>query len=289
VIGVVMNNFKLGILMFGLIILFVLIGQAVGGRGGALVALIFSFGMNFVSYWFSDRIVLAMYRAKPLDRENSRELYDMVEEIAHKASIPPPRLYLVESASPNAFATGRNPQNAAVAVTSGLLNILDSREIAAVISHEIGHVVNRDTLITTVVAGFAGAIFFIADMGRWALMFGGFSRDNESRGGLGTLLLLIVAPIAALLLQMMISRSREYKADRASAIIMHDGAPLANALIKLNANARIAPPFHSAAAAAMMIQNPFSGQGLMELMSTHPSLENRLAALKEFQTELQNY
>jgi len=263
--------------------LIVLFGNAVGGRGGMIMAFGFAVVMNFVSYWFSDKIVLAMYRAQPLDEHSAPDLYRMVRELAHEAQLPMPRLYIIPEETPNAFATGRNPENAVVAVTEGITRLLTPQELRGVIAHELGHVKNRDILVSSIAATLAGAVMMLANMVKWGAIFGGFRGNNEEGGGgiFGALAMAILAPIAAMLIQMAISRSREYLADETGARLIHGGEPLARALEKLSlASERI--PMHDAnpSTAHMFIVNPLSGRSLMNLFSTHPPIEERVERLR---------
>jgi heat shock protein HtpX len=275
-----MNTLKTVILMTAMMVLFLLAGYLLGGSTGMTIAFIFSLIMNFGTYWFSDKIVLSMYKAKEVNRETAPKLYTLVEELASRANLPMPRVYVIEDATPNAFATGRNPQNAAVAATTGILRILDSSEAAGVIAHELTHVKNRDILTGTIAATLVGTITYIAQMAGWALMFG--RNDDDDRGGLSSLALLIVAPIAATLLQLAISRAREYSADEGGAEISGKPLSLASALAKLQA-ANEQKPVRSAAPATahMFIVNPLSGSSLMKIFSTHPPVEERIKRLQE--------
>ncbi len=271
------------LLMALLTALIVLFGNAVGGRGGMIMAFGFAVVMNFVSYWFSDKIVLAMYRAQPLDEHSAPDLYRMVRELAHEAQLPMPRLYIIPEETPNAFATGRNPENAVVAVTEGITRLLTPQELRGVIAHELGHVKNRDILVSSIAATLAGAVMMLANMVKWGAIFGGFRGNNEEGGGgiFGVLAMAILAPIAAMLIQMAISRSREYLADETGARLIHGGEPLARALEKLSlASERI--PMHDAnpSTAHMFIVNPLSGRSLMNLFSTHPPIEERVERLR---------
>lgn len=271
------------LLMALLTALIVLFGNAVGGRGGMIMAFGFAVVMNFVSYWFSDKIVLAMYRAQPLDEHSAPDLYRMVRELAHEAQLPMPRLYIVPEETPNAFATGRNPENAVVAVTEGITRLLTPQELRGVIAHELAHVKNRDILVSSIAATLAGAVMMLANMVKWGAIFGGFRGNNEEGGGgiFGALAMAILAPIAAMLIQMAISRSREYLADETGARLIHGGEPLARALEKLSlASERI--PMHDAnpSTAHMFIVNPLSGRSLMNLFSTHPPIEERVERLR---------
>lgn len=277
-----MNSLRTAILLGLLTALLIWIGDMIGGRQGALLFFLIALGMNMLTYWFSDRIVLAMYRAQEVGRAEAPELYSIVENVAMKAGIPVPRIYIIPSMSPNAFATGRSPSHAAVAVTEGILRILSRDELEAVIAHEISHVRNRDILVATIAASIAGAITMIANWMRWAAIFGGFERDEEDRGGaLSLLFLAIVAPIAALLIQLAISRGREYMADEGSARITRRPLSLANALMKLEAAAYEMPMNANPATSHMFTVNPFRGGGFASLFSTHPSTESRIERLRK--------
>ena len=270
-------------LMALLTVLILLFGNMVGGRSGMILAFGFAVVMNFGSYWFSDKIVLAMYKAQPLDEYSAPDLYRMVRELAHEAQIPVPRLYMIPDDTPNAFATGRNPENAVVAVTQGITRILTPQELRGVIAHEMGHIKNRDILVSSIAATMAGAIMMLANMVKWGAIFGGFRGNDEQGGGgiFGALAMAIVAPIAAMLIQMAISRSREYLADETGARLSHGGEPLARALEKLSlASERM--PMHDAnpSTAHMFIVNPLTGRSLMNLFSTHPPIEERVRRLR---------
>ncbi len=275
-----MNYFKTFTLMAVLTAVFVFVGNYFGGTHGMIYAFGFAVVMNFFSYWFSDKIVLAMYGAKEIKREDSKELYVMVSNLATKASLPMPKVYLIDSETPNAFATGRNPQHAAVAVTAGILEILTPKQLESVLAHEMTHIKNRDILIGTLAATFAGAITMLA---RFAMFFGGGSRDNDRGGGLGMILMLILAPIAAILIQLAISRSREYGADTGSAELTGRPQELIGALEALTASVkqRKAGPEVQPATAHMFIVNPFSGDFMASLFSTHPTLAQRKANLEK--------
>jgi len=278
-----MNLFKTGLLMVVLTCLLVLIGQVVGGPRGAILMFAIAAGMNFLTFFLSDRIVLAMYRAQPVaQRSDAPALYDIVEEQAQRAGLPMPKVYIIPQDAPNAFATGRSPRHAAVAATTGLLDTLSRRELSGVIAHELAHVKHRDTLISTLVATLAGAVMMIASIGRWGLMFGG-GRDDDDRNPLGALLgvlLLILAPIAAMLIQMAISRSREFAADEGGAKSSGDPLALARALQRLEAGARRAPMAASPSTAHLFIVNPLTAEGLAGLFSTHPRTADRVARLQ---------
>jgi len=280
-----MNTFKTALLLTGLTLLLLWFGGSFGGQQGLTIALIFAGVMNFISYFWSDKIVLRMYRAQEVTPESNPDVYRRIQPMVHglamRGNAPMPKLYLIPTQTPNAFATGRNPKHAAVAVTAGILGVLNDSELEGVLAHEMAHVLNRDILIGTVAAVIAGAISYLAMMGRWAMIFGGYGRDRDGHGGggLGALLMLIVAPIAAMLIQMAISRSREFAADSKGAYLAGNPHGLANALEKLDrANKRV-PMDASPATAHMFIVKPFAGGGLMELFSTHPPTEKRIAAL----------
>jgi len=266
-----------------LTLLIVWIGHLFGGRQGMVFAFILAMGMNFFSYWFSDKIVLKMYRAKEVTPEQAPELYQIVARIAERAGLPMPRVYIIPEESPNAFATGRNPEHAVVAVTQGLLKLMNRDEVEGVLSHEMAHVRNRDILIGSIAATMAGAIMILANMARWTAIFGGGSRDEEGGGGLGGIGLLvmsILAPLAAMLIQMAISRSREYHADATGAGFAGQPFGLASALEKLGSYSRRLPMQASPNTAHMFIVNPLSAGSLMHLFSTHPPLEERIARLR---------
>jgi heat shock protein HtpX len=278
-----MNQFKTFLLMFVLTVLFILVGTAIGGRNGAICAFIFAALMNFFAYWFSDKIVLRMYGAKQVSQDEAPGLYQIVAELTSKASLPMPKVYMIENDTPNAFATGRNPEHAAVAVTSGIMKILSKEELMGVIGHELSHIRHRDILISTIAATLAGAISMLASMARWGAIFGGTTSDDEGgRGGniLFVLLFTMVASIAAMLVQMAISRSREYLADEGGAHLSHPHY-LARALSKLDVAAKRIPMEANPSTAHMFIVNPLSGGGVLSLFSTHPPIEERIARLEE--------
>lgn len=283
------NFLKTTLLLTALTVLLVLLGQGVAGTSGMMVALAFAALMNFFSYWFSDKIVLRMSGAREVAYEDAPDLYRVVGQVAQMARIPRPRVYLIESQSPNAFATGRDPSHAAVAVTTGILGILTERELAGVLAHELGHVRNRDTLIMTVVATVAGAITFIANLAQWTLFFGGFGRSSDDREGtnpFAALLMIIVAPIVAMLIQLAISRAREYEADATGAHISGDPLALASALEKLERQAAAHPLNPDPAMAHLFIVNPFSGGGLQSLFMTHPPIADRVERLRAMAARL---
>lgn len=275
------NQIKTLLLMSVLTILVVLIGRGIGGQSGMLMALVLALVMNGGSYWFSDKIALSMTGAKPLTRNDNIEIYNMVERLTANAGIPMPRLYITPSTQPNAFATGRNPKHSAVAVTQGLLNILNYEEVEGVIAHELAHIKNRDVLISTIAAVMAGVITTMANWAQWALMFGmGNSDEEEGSGFLASLPLIILGPIAAMLVQMAVSRSREYLADSTGARIAGHSRGLSNALLKLDQASRVVPMDVNPAVSHMFIVNPLSAKRLMNLFSTHPTIEDRVRRLQ---------
>ena len=277
------NTFKTALLLGLLTGLFVLLGNYLGGRQGMMVALIFAGVMNFGSYWFSDRIVLALYRAREVQEADAPELFRVVRGLAQRAGIPMPKVYIVPNETPNAFATGRSPQHAAVAVTEGILRILSSAELEGVLAHELSHIKHRDTLIATIAATMAGVIVMLANMAKWAAIFGGFGgRDEEDRGGgaLGFIFMAILAPVAATLIQLAISRSREYLADEGSARITKSPGRLADALQKLELGAERIPMAANPATSHLFIVNPLRGGSFLSLFSTHPPIEERVARLR---------
>jgi heat shock protein HtpX len=277
-----MNTLKTTFLLTLMTLLLIFAGGAIGGQGGMLLALILAGVMNFVSYWFSDKIVLAMYGAKEVTEADSPEFYGLVRQLADRSGLPMPRVYIIPSDTPNAFATGRNPAHAAVAATDGILRILSREELMGVMAHELSHVKHRDILISTIAATVAGAITYLAHMAQWAAIFGGGrDRDGEGGGVLGMLVMAIVAPLAALLIQMAISRSREYEADKGGAEISGNPLYLAGALRKLEmANRQLPMQEATPASAHMFIVNPLTGGGLMSLFSTHPPMEERVRRLE---------
>jgi heat shock protein HtpX len=278
------NTMRTTLLLGLMTALIILIGRALGGQQGMVLAFFMAGIMNLGSYWFSDKIVLAMYGAKEVSPQALPEIHQMVQELSQIAGMPKPRIYLIEDDSPNAFATGRNPEHAVVAVTSGILRILSRAELKGVLAHELGHVKNRDILIGSIAATMAGAIMILANMARWAAIFGG-SRDSEERDGgggiIGLLVMTIIAPIAAMLIQMAISRSREYLADSTGAQLSGNPLGLAGALEKLQmASQRVPMEDPKPATAHMFIVNPLSGRSLLNLFSTHPPIEDRIARLR---------
>ncbi len=281
------NQFRTAALMALMTVLIVWVGNMLGGRQGMVLAFILAAGMNFFSYWYSDKLVLKMYRAREAGPGEAPELHRMVATLAQRANLPMPRVYIIPNEAPNAFATGRNPEHAVVAVTEGLLRLMDRDEIMGVLAHELGHVNNRDILIGTVAATMAGAVMILANMARWAAIFGGGSgndRQGGHLGGIGLILMSIIAPMAAMIIQMAISRSREYLADATGASFAGNPEGLARALEKLGSYSKRLPMDASPSTAHMFIVNPLSGASLMRLFSTHPPLEERIARLKGFRT-----
>lgn len=277
-----MNNVRTVLLMTLLTVLLVFIGNLLGGQSGMIIGLLFAAAMNFGSYWFSDRIVLGMYGAKELSPDEAPELFRMTEDLTRRAGLPMPKLYLIPGEQPNAFATGRNPEHAAVAVTEGILRLLPREELRGVIAHELAHVKHRDILIGSIAATMAGAISMVANMAQWALIFGGGRHSSDDEGGhpVAGLLMIIIAPIAAMLIQMAISRSREFLADEGGATMAGDPISLANALRRLHKGAQEIPMHATPATAHMFIVNPLTGGRLMNLFSTHPPMEERIARLE---------
>jgi heat shock protein HtpX len=284
-----MNYLRTAILLAGLTALFMAVGYLIGGEAGAGIAFVIAAGMNLLSYWNADRMVLSMHGAQEVDERSAPELFDIVRNLAARASLPMPRVYVMDNPQPNAFATGRNPEHAAVAVTTGLLDHMGREELSGVLAHELAHIRNRDTLTMTITATIAGAISMLVQFG---MLFGGGHRDNNQGGGLGmigTLAMVILAPIAAMLVQMAISRTREYAADEGGARITGQPQWLASALVKLEQAAHAIPnddAERNPATAHMFIVNPLTGQGMDNLFATHPSTENRIAALEQLAREM---
>jgi heat shock protein HtpX len=275
------NVFKTGLLLAVLTAMLVLLGGALGGRQGMVIAFMFALAMNFASYWWSDKIVLAMYRAQPITEAQAPGLYGMVRRLATRAGVPMPRVYLIPTDQPNAFATGRNPEHAVVAVTEGIMRILDDDELEGVLAHELAHVTNRDILISTIAATLAGAITYLAHMAQWAAIFGGGRHDDDDAPSPVVMILMaVVAPIAAMLVQMAVSRSREFQADATGARLAGRTWGLSKALEKLEIAKEAAPMNANPATAHLFIVNPLSGQALMRLFSTHPPIEERIARLR---------
>lgn len=277
-----MNTLKTLLFLTILTVLLIIVGGLVGGRNGMVVALVFAAIMNFGSYWFSDKVVIGIFRGKRIEEKDNPRLFSIVRRVSQSAQIPMPKVYIIPSESPNAFATGRNPNHAAVAVTQGILKILNEDELEGVISHETGHIKNRDILTQSIVATLAGAISMLAFMARFAALFGGYGgRDNNRGGGLGLLVMAIIAPILALLIQMAISRSREFAADETGAKISHKPLYLASALEKLQSASRRVPLQANPATAHIFIVSPLTSQSFASLFSTHPPVKKRIEKLHE--------
>ncbi|HEY1802664.1 MAG TPA: zinc metalloprotease HtpX [Terriglobales bacterium] len=284
------NTFKTAFLLTALTLLLMFIGRAFGGQNGMLLALAFAAVLNFVSYFFSDKIALKMYRARPMTREELPRAYQIVERLTQRIGIPMPKMYVIPTDSPNAFATGRNPAHASVAMTQGILNLLNDDEMEGVLAHELGHVRNRDILISSIAATIAGAITYLAEMGRWAMIFGGYERNDNDRGGgggLAALFMLIVAPIAAMLIQLAVSRSREYQADATGAHLTGNPYALASALQKLDAYSRRVPMAATPSTAHLFIIQPLLGMSFGNLFSTHPPIAKRIERLTGRPAEFQ--
>jgi heat shock protein HtpX len=277
-----MNTLKTALLLTALTLFLVLIGSRFGGQRGAVIAFLFAAAINFFSYFYSDKLALSMYRAQPVSREDLPRVYDIVERMTQRTGLPMPKIYVIPTESPNAFATGRNPQHSSVAVTHGILKLLSDEELEGVLAHELGHVRNRDILTSSIAATLAGAITMLARMGYWASLFGGYGgRDDRDRGGgMGALLMLILAPIAAMLIQLAVSRSREYEADTTGAHITGNPYALASALEKLEAYSRRLPMQASPTNAHLFIVQPMvSARDLAGLFSTHPPIRKRIERL----------
>jgi len=279
------NLMKTGVLLAALTVLLVLIGGALGGQNGMVMAFVLALVMNFGSYWFSDKIVLAMYRAQPVDEAAAPALHRIVRTLATRAGIPMPTVYIIPGEAPNAFATGRNPQHAAIAVTEGILRIMSEEELEGVLAHELSHVQNRDTLIMAIAATLAGAITYMAHMAQWAMIFGGGRRDSDEEGSgggglVGSLLMIVLAPLAATLIQLAVSRSREFQADATGAQMAGQPWGLAKALEKLEVASKVAPMNATPATAHLFIVNPLTGGGWTTLFSTHPPIAERVARLR---------
>jgi heat shock protein HtpX len=276
-----MNNIKTLFLLVTLTLILIWAGAAMGGKQGMTIALIFALGMNFFAYWFSDKIVLKMYRAKEVAESEAPDLYRIVRRLVQKAEIPMPKVYIMDQDQPNAFATGRNPKHAAVAVTTGIMRILSQEELQGVIGHELAHVKHRDILISTIAATIAGAISYLAYMAQWAMIFGGHRGDDDEGGSpIAALIMMIVGPIAAMIVQMAISRSREYAADEDGARLAGNPRYLSGALRKLHMASQKIPMNANPATSHMFIVNPLSGGGIAKLFSTHPPIEERISRLE---------
>ncbi|MTI79740.1 MAG: protease HtpX [Firmicutes bacterium] len=277
-----MNNIKAFTLMAVLSILLVLLGGAIGGQSGAMIFFLISLGINFFGYYNSDKVAIKMTKSQPISEEQAPQLYQMVRNLTKRAQMPMPRLYITPSQQPNAFATGRNPEHSAVAITEGLIRMLNKEELEGVIAHELAHIKNRDVLVGTIAASMAGAVTMIGHMLQWTAIFGGMGGDDdEGIGGIGALALAILAPIAAMIIQMAISRSREYGADATGAQIAGNTNGLANALLKLERAAHSVPMKVDPAASHLFIVNPLSGASMAKLFSTHPAIEDRVGRLKQ--------
>lgn len=283
-----MNGMKSTLLLVALTLLFVWIGYGLGGSQGVMVAFVIAMLMNFISFWFSDKIVLKMYRAREVDQTSAPELVDIVRRLSQAAGLPMPKVYIIPQLTPNAFATGRSPEHSAVAATEGILKLLNRDELEGVIAHELSHIKNRDTLTSTLAATMASAIGMIAYMARWGAIFGGYgggNRDDREGGGvMGLLVMTIVAPLCATMIQLAISRSREYVADSDGAKISHKPWALADALGKLHNTNHDHPMGARPETAHLFIVNPLSGKGLLSLFSTHPPVEERIARLRAMRT-----
>jgi heat shock protein HtpX len=285
------NTFKTALLLTALTLFMLFVGETMGGQRGLTIALIFAVATNFISYFFSDKIALAMYRAQPVTREQAPRLYTIVERLTQRAGIPTPKLYVIPAESPNAFATGRNPNHASVAVTEGILNLLTDDEMEGVLAHELSHVRNRDILISSIAATLAGAITFLARMAMWGAMFGGYGggdREERRGGGLSAILMLVLAPIAAMLIQLAVSRSREYQADASGAHLTGNPYGLASALQKLDAYSRRVPMAATPSTAHLFIIQPLlGGMNFASLFSTHPPIAKRIERLTGRPAEFQ--
>src|SRR5437667_11434484 len=274
------NTFKTAFLLTALTLLLMAVGRAFGGQNGMLLALGIAVVTNFVAYFFSDRIALKTYRAQPVTREQLPRVYSVVERMTQKIGLPMPKIYVIPTDSPNAFATGRNPANASVAVTQGILSLLNDEELEGVLAHELGHVRNRDILISSIAATIAGAITYFAEIARWGMIFGGYERDRDNRGGgFGALLMLFLAPIAAALIQLAVSRSREYQADETGAHFTGNPYALASSLAKLDAYSRRVPMLGTPSTAHLFIVQPLLGMNFGSLFSTHPPIAKRIERL----------
>lgn len=287
-----MNTFRTTLLMLSLIMLFVLVGNLIGGQEGMLWAFFMALIMNGIAFWFSDKIVLAMYRAKQIKEEEYPQIFKIVRELTFKMSLPMPKLYIINTPTPNAFATGRSPKHSAIALTLGIINLLNEKELKGVIAHELSHIKNRDTLISVIAATLAGAIFTLARMAQWALLFGGQRRNDRNNSGIaqlvGLLLVVVLAPIAAMIIQLAISRSREYEADRTAGISTEEPLALASALRKLEEAVKRYPLANANPATShMFIVNPLNKvETITKLFSTHPPISERIKRLEKLNSEL---
>ena len=276
-----MSALKTGILMFAIFVLLLFVGAEIGGQEGLIIAFVMALAFNGVMYWFSDKIVLAMYHAQPVTADQAPRLHEIVRTLAERANLPMPKVYVIDSPNPNAFATGRNPKHAAVAVTTGILKLLSEDQLSGVIGHELAHVEHRDILISTVAATIAGTISFVATMARWSLIFGGGGRGRNRGNPLALLVISIVAPLVALFIQLWISRTREYAADARGAQLARNPLLLARALQRLEHGVELHPAEVSPATAHMFIVSPFSARTIGTLFSTHPPIEDRVARLEK--------
>ncbi|SDD02278.1 Heat shock protein. Metallo peptidase. MEROPS family M48B [Desulfurella multipotens] len=284
-----MNYFKTFMLMFALTVLLMLVGDAIGGSQGLIIALIFAGIMNFITYWFSDKIVLKAYHAIEANQHQYPQLYSIVNNLAQKANLPMPKIYVVNSNTPNAFATGRNPKNAAICVTTGILNLLNTSELSGVLGHELTHVKNRDILTATLAATIAGAISYLAWMAQWSAIFGGMGNNRRNNNMFSLLFVAILTPIIATIIQLAISRQREYAADKGGAILSGNPMYLASALKKLESANKLSPmpnTHFSQTTAHMFIVNPFKGETFKSLFSTHPPIEKRIERLENRKIEI---
>jgi heat shock protein HtpX len=283
------NQMRTAFLLAVMTVFVILIGRLIGGPSGMVMAFVLAIGMNFFSYWFSDKIVLRMYRAQEVTPQQAPELYQMVATLAQRAELPMPKVYIIPKDTPNAFATGRNPQHAVVAVTQGLLNLMNRDEIMGVLAHEMAHVNNRDILIGSIAATMAGAIMMLASMARWGALLGGGRSDDDdgAMGGIGLIVMSILAPIGAMIIQMAISRSREFLADATGAKLAGSSRGLATALEKLGSYSRQIPMDANPSTAHMFIVNPLSGSSFRKIFSTHPPMEERIARLRGIRPPIQ--
>src|SRR5258708_4020067 len=274
------NTFKTAFLLTALTLLLMFVGRVFGGQNGMLIALVIAAVLNFISYFYSDKIALAMYRAKPVTREELPRAYQIVERLTQRVGLPMPKIYVIPTDSPNAFATGRNPSHASVAVTQGILDLLNDEELEGVLAHELSHVRNRDILISSIAATIAGAITYFADIARWGMILGGYERDDNNRGGgLGAIFMLFLAPVAAMLIQLAVSRSREYQADETGAQFTGNPYALASALAKLDAYSKRMPLVATPSTAHLFIIQPLLGMNFAGLFSTHPPIAKRIERL----------